>query len=153
MPCCLTAPRHYLDQYWLIIKEVGCHSPRGQLCRKCSQDAYPWYEYKNEWFKIQAHLTGAYELRKLAVHHHCTCCVYCGPQEAVIIHPVEPLWKNHYWHVDVFEALRRNQIDGALNQVNNAWVISWYWYLDNLFLSTGLAQDCGNSSTLLWCHD
>ena len=31
MACCLTAPSHYLNQSWLIISKVLCHSsPRGQ---------------------------------------------------------------------------------------------------------------------------
>ena len=27
MTCCLTAPRHYLSQYWLVISEAEWHSP------------------------------------------------------------------------------------------------------------------------------
>ena len=29
MACCLTAPSHYLNQYWLISRKVHKHSPRG----------------------------------------------------------------------------------------------------------------------------
>ena len=35
MACCLTAPSHYLNQYWLIIGEVPCHSSRGIIIRRC----------------------------------------------------------------------------------------------------------------------
>ena len=31
--CCLTAPSHYLNQCWLIINEVLCHSPKGSITR------------------------------------------------------------------------------------------------------------------------
>ena len=31
MPCCLAAPNHYLNQWWLIISEVFRHSPEGKL--------------------------------------------------------------------------------------------------------------------------
>ena len=32
MPCCLTAPSHYLNQCWLVIKEVLWHSFQGDVC-------------------------------------------------------------------------------------------------------------------------
>ena len=28
MACCLMAPSHYLDQWWLIISRIQCHSPK-----------------------------------------------------------------------------------------------------------------------------
>ena len=31
---CLTAPSHYLNQYWLTISEVLCHSPQDNFTRK-----------------------------------------------------------------------------------------------------------------------
>ena len=36
MTCCLTAPSHYLNQCWLIIKEVHWHSSEGNFRRDTS---------------------------------------------------------------------------------------------------------------------
>ena len=36
MACCLTAPRHYLNQCWLIISKVEWHSPKGEFTRDTS---------------------------------------------------------------------------------------------------------------------
>ena len=66
MACCLTAPSHYLNQFWLTISEVLWHSPEGNftnsylalslgccLCpirwssQKYIKDFYPWYEFEN----------------------------------------------------------------------------------------------------------
>ena len=33
MACCLTAPSHYLNQYWLLIDRVQWHSPEGSNTR------------------------------------------------------------------------------------------------------------------------
>ena len=49
--CCLTAPSHYLNQSWLIINEVLCHSCDLNFTRN-AQDIYPWYEIENNWFNI-----------------------------------------------------------------------------------------------------
>ena len=46
MVCCLTAPSHYLNQCWLTISEVLCHSCEGNLnFIGEAQDIYPWYEF------------------------------------------------------------------------------------------------------------
>ena len=45
MACCLMAPSHYLNQFWLINNEV-MHSPEGNW-RGNAQNAYPWFEFKN----------------------------------------------------------------------------------------------------------
>ena len=37
MACCLTAPSHYLNQCWLIISNVPCHSSKGIIIQS-SQD-------------------------------------------------------------------------------------------------------------------
>ena len=36
MACCLTAPSHYLNQFWLIISEVNWHSYQGNFARDAS---------------------------------------------------------------------------------------------------------------------
>ena len=41
MACCLTAPSHYLSQYWFIISRVLCHSPIGYHTRNAS-NRYIW---------------------------------------------------------------------------------------------------------------
>ena len=40
MACCMTAPNHYLNQYWLVIGEVPWHSSQGIILR--------WYEDTNQ---------------------------------------------------------------------------------------------------------
>ena len=50
MACCLTAPSHYLNQYWLIISRVLWHSPGGNFTENTS-DIYFSYEFEND-FKI-----------------------------------------------------------------------------------------------------
>ena len=52
MACCLTAPSHYLNQCWLIIREILWHSPEGNFTGN-DQDIYP-YEFENDKFKITA---------------------------------------------------------------------------------------------------
>ena len=50
---CLTAPSHYLYQYWLIISEVLWYAPNANFTgTKC--DIYPWYEFENDSFRISA---------------------------------------------------------------------------------------------------
>ena len=34
MACCLTAPSHYLNQCWLIISKILCHSSEGIIMRR-----------------------------------------------------------------------------------------------------------------------
>ena len=46
MACCLMAPSHYLNQCWLIIKEVLWHSPKGNFTGN-AKDIYPWFEFGN----------------------------------------------------------------------------------------------------------
>ena len=53
MPCCLTAPSHYPNQYWLTISELFWHSPEGNFTGN-AQDIYPWYEFEKYEFKITA---------------------------------------------------------------------------------------------------
>ena len=33
MACCLTAPSHYLNQYWLLIDKIHCHSSGGNFSK------------------------------------------------------------------------------------------------------------------------
>ena len=50
MVSCLTAPRHYLNQCWLIISKVLWQSPKGNFITII----YPWYEFENYKFEIEA---------------------------------------------------------------------------------------------------
>ena len=51
MACCLTAPSHYLNQCWLIIREVFWHSTEGNFTGNV-WDIYPWYAFVNHRFTI-----------------------------------------------------------------------------------------------------
>ena len=53
MACSCTSPSLYLDQCWLIISEVLCHSSEGNLTGNAS-DVYPWYEFENYKFEFAA---------------------------------------------------------------------------------------------------
>ena len=44
MACCLTAPRHYLNQCWLIIRKVLWHSHKGNF-KGNPRDFCPWHEF------------------------------------------------------------------------------------------------------------
>ena len=52
MACCLMAPSHYLDQYWLINK-VLWHSPEGDFTGN-AQDSYSWCGFENKRLKNTA---------------------------------------------------------------------------------------------------
>ena len=58
---CLMAPSYYLNQCWLIISEVLCHSPQGNFTGN-TRDIYPWHELKINNLRLQLHLPGAKEL-------------------------------------------------------------------------------------------
>ena len=45
MACCLMAPSHYLNQFWLIISKVLWHSSKGHFTEN-TQGIYRWYELK-----------------------------------------------------------------------------------------------------------
>ena len=53
MTCCLMAPSHYLNQYWLVISKVLWHSSEGNFTGN-TWDIYRWYEFENYQFKITA---------------------------------------------------------------------------------------------------
>ena len=53
MTCCLMAPSHYLNQYWLVISKVLWHSSEGNFTGN-TWDIYPGYEFENYQFKITA---------------------------------------------------------------------------------------------------
>ena len=63
MACCLTAPSHYLNQYWLINTKVLWHSSEGIIMRR-SEDANKT-RMKFEVLKSHPDLPGTNEL---------TCC-------------------------------------------------------------------------------
>ena len=52
MTCCITAPSHYLNQCWLIISEVLCHSPEG-IYTGNGHTIILYNEFEND-FKINA---------------------------------------------------------------------------------------------------
>ena len=45
MACCLTTPSHYMDQCWLIITQVQCHSSEENILKRC---------LSQEWLKSPA---------------------------------------------------------------------------------------------------
>ena len=51
MACCLTAPSHYLNQYWLIISEVLWHSSESITMRR-SEDTNQKNKIENYIFRI-----------------------------------------------------------------------------------------------------
>ena len=51
MACCLTAPRHYLNQCWLNIREVPWHSSGGIIIRR-SEETNHWNTIKNYSFEM-----------------------------------------------------------------------------------------------------
>ena len=51
MACCLTAPSHYLNQYWLIISKVQWHSSEGNFTKDASGTNH-WNYFKNYLSKI-----------------------------------------------------------------------------------------------------
>ena len=54
MACCLVAPSHYLNQCWLTISKVPCHSSEGIIIRR-SEDtitAFSWKQITEFLFKV-----------------------------------------------------------------------------------------------------
>ena len=56
MACCLTAPNHYLNQFWFIIKDVHWQSPVGKFTRDTSVINY--WNYLNHYLKSRSNLPG-----------------------------------------------------------------------------------------------
>ena len=50
MACCLTAPSHYLNQCWQMIREVLWYSPESNLTKN-TQDIYRWNEFEIYWLE------------------------------------------------------------------------------------------------------
>ena len=63
MACCLTAPSHYLNQCWLIIKGVLWHSPESNFTGN-AQDINAWNEFEITILKLFPHFPGANELNQ-----------------------------------------------------------------------------------------
>ena len=51
MACCLTAPSHYLNQYWLIISKIQWHPSESNFTRHTSAIIH-WNKLKNYLSKI-----------------------------------------------------------------------------------------------------
>ena len=51
MACWMTAPSHYLNQFWLIIIGVFWHTPACSFTGNAKY-IYHWYEFENDCFKI-----------------------------------------------------------------------------------------------------
>ena len=64
MACCLMAPSHCPNQYWLLITEVLWHSSEGNSTGN-SQNFYPWYEFQITNLRLQLHFPWTNELHKL----------------------------------------------------------------------------------------
>ena len=63
MACCLTAPSHYLNQCWLIIRGVLWHSSENSFAG-IAQGINSGYEFKKDLWKLFSNLPGANELKK-----------------------------------------------------------------------------------------
>ena len=50
MACCLTAPSHYLNQYWLVINEALCHLAKGNFTETIL-DITPYKVFDSHIFK------------------------------------------------------------------------------------------------------
>ena len=61
MVCCLIAPNHYLNQCWLHLIEILCHSFHGNIYFN-TQDINPQDLFEIYTFKIGAHVPGNNEL-------------------------------------------------------------------------------------------
>ena len=61
MACCLTAPSHYLNQYWLIISKVEWYSSKGKFTRDTSA-INQWNYLKIKYPKFRSNFPGANEL-------------------------------------------------------------------------------------------
>ena len=61
MTCCLTAPRHYLNQYWLIIHTVLWKSPKGNININVHENNH-YNSVENSTFKIKPHIQEVNEL-------------------------------------------------------------------------------------------
>ena len=62
MACCLTAPSHYLNQYWLVICKVQWHSFEGNFTREIPQPSITKIGLKITHPKFHLNLPGANEL-------------------------------------------------------------------------------------------
>ena len=70
MACCLTAPSHYLIQYWLLVREVLWHSPESNFTMS-DQVTILYNEFENHTFKIIATPPRGHSLwLSNAVQHH-----------------------------------------------------------------------------------
>ena len=72
MACCLTAPNHCLNQYWLIISKVQWHSSE---CNEILQPSVTEFSLKITYLKFCLHLPGANELTIVCVKDHSKSCV------------------------------------------------------------------------------
>ena len=63
MACCLTAPSHYLNQYWLIISEVWWHLYYGNFKRDAPQPSITKIGLKITYIKFHLNFLGANELK------------------------------------------------------------------------------------------
>ena len=68
MACCLMAPSHYPNQYWLIISEVQWHSPEGNFTRDITQPSITKFTLKINNLKSNQNLPGANELTHILSH-------------------------------------------------------------------------------------
>ena len=58
MACCMMAPSHYLNQCWLIISEVKCHSSEGKISLKITNS------------KFYSNIPGANELKNYTTYKY-----------------------------------------------------------------------------------
>ena len=75
MACCLTAPSHYLNQFWFILSKVQWYSSDGNFIR-IPQPSITKCSLKITYLKSQSNLPGANELDKTEQYE--TGCLLFG---------------------------------------------------------------------------
>ena len=72
MACCLMAPSHYLNQWWLIISEVQWHSYQGNFTRDASTINH-WNLFENYMSKITVKFPRGQWVKVWSMFYFCNC--------------------------------------------------------------------------------
>ena len=112
MACCLTAPSHYLNQYWLITSEVMWHSP-GTISQEMLQ-----ISTLNMSLKINSIYSYAFDCLLMSVASYLVIIIRC--------HPSSPIdgWVVSWW------ANHNERCTPSLKCIDN---LSWYFMVASFF--------------------
>ena len=108
MACCLMAPRHYLNQCWLIISKVLWHSSEDIIIRrfgdtKIEDDIFKitWRSPRGQWVKYnQARVDMLHMVHKLLEGIKTTTPVQLGHRYGVRTTNTRALWDSKGCHRD-----------------------------------------------------